>query len=172
MRHAFALIAFIPLACSSSSSPAAASTTDAGGTSGAGGATPAGGSAGTTSTGGVADSYDFDGLNGCKESDFVDGTGDPIDRLVLFGAGPEHVYVPRCLNIRVGSKVQLMGDFSTYPLSPGSSPEMQDTGSPENPITPTSSGKSQTFTFPTAGSFPYVCTAYLDSGMMGVVRVH
>jgi plastocyanin len=80
------------------------------------------------------------------------------------------VYMPRCIEIAAGSTVTFNGNFAFHPLAPGVMGDMT-AGSPSNPITPTSSGTAQSFTFPLAGTYPYFCTAHASLGMSGVIRV-
>lgn len=191
MRNALTLSFLLLAACSGSSSGAPAPATGAGGTGAAGtsaaGGESAGGTGGTTSAGGTTSTGGASAggagggaagaggggttLNGCADGDFVDGTADTFDRTIAFGGTVGIVYSPKCLRVKAGQMVTFKGPFMFHPLAPGSTPTMPSTGSPGNPITATASGTSQAFTFPAAGSFPFLCTVHFANGMVGVVRV-
>ena len=186
MRQILALSFLALAACSSSSSAPANPAAGAGG-SGTAGTTSAGGAAGDSSVGGAAGTTSTGGaggtatagaagaggaaaLNGCNDADFIDGTADAFDRTIAFGGTVGTKYAPKCLRIKAGQTVTFSGPFSFHPLLPGSTPTMPDTGSPGNPITSTATGMSQAFTFPAAGSYPYLCMVHFATGMTGVVR--
>jgi plastocyanin len=105
-------------------------------------------------------------INGCHDSDFVDITSNPT---VSF-AGT--AYTPKCALVHAGTMVTFSGSFSTHPLNPGHSPNNMDSnGSPNNPIMATSTGATATFTFATAGDYPFYCAVHFAVGMNGVIRV-
>lgn len=130
--------------------------------------------AATSSCGG-----DAGALNGCNDADFVDRTaaGDP--RVVGFGGASGSAlftYSPKCITVAAGQRVTFSGgatsSFGVHPLGPGvlNSPAA---GSAGNPIPRTTDGnlRELTVTFPSAGTFPYICEAHAPGGMVGVVRV-
>lgn len=148
------------------------SVSSAGGAGGAeDGSTTSHTSTGTasTSTGGTEDIPDF---NGCTTPDYVDGSAEGFDRTVLVGdAGLS--FTPKCLRIAAGQSVAFDGSFTAHPIAPGN-PEDHQAGSPDSPITATTSGSSVTFTFPSAGTFPYYCMLHGfgdGMGMAGVIHV-
>lgn len=120
-------------------------------------------------------SMDF---NGCTDSAFVDRTAAGASRVVGFagiGGSTTFGYAPKCMTIAVGQTVTFMGasSFGVHPLAPGTSPSNATAGSPNNPIPRLSDGSMTmtTVTFPAAGTFPYLCQAHFQAGMVGVIRV-
>lgn len=113
-------------------------------------------------------------FHGCTDANFVDRTAATAERRVGFGStrgsGPFD-YLPKCILIAAGQSVSFEGDFNQHPLSPGTSATARNAGSPNNPITRTTSGSSASFTFASAGTYPYFCELHVAAGMAGVVRV-
>ncbi len=112
-------------------------------------------------------------FNGCTAASFVDRTAGGASRQVDFAVGGNFTYSPACILIAAGQSVTFVGSsttFSSHPLRPGVGSNAT-AGSPNNPITATASGTSATFTFPTAGQYPYNCQFHNGSGMNGVVKV-
>ncbi|HNN92117.1 MAG TPA: plastocyanin/azurin family copper-binding protein [Pseudomonadota bacterium] len=107
--------------------------------------------------------------NGCNTADFVDRTATTAIRTVSFGVGG-FTYSPKCITIAAGQQVMFSGTFASHPLRPGVG-SMATAGSPNNPIMATSTGTTASFTFPTAGMYPYNCQLHDGSGMNGVVKV-
>ncbi len=129
---------------------------------------PDGGAAGQ----GTALPDDFPTLNGCEPSDYEDRSADAADRSVAVGADGL-VFTPRCMLIGVGQGVVFEGSLSAHPLAPGN-PADPSAGSAKSPIVETSSGSSVSFTFPSAGTFPYYCTMHAfgaGMGMAGAIHV-
>lgn len=108
-------------------------------------------------------------LNGCNTADFVDRTAAGAIRTVSFGVGG-FTYSPKCITIAAGQMVTFSGTFSSHPLRPGIGANAT-AGSPNNPITATSTGTTANFTFANAGTYPYNCQFHDGSGMNGVVKV-
>lgn len=107
--------------------------------------------------------------NGCDTAAYVDASAVGASRTVTFpNAGL--TYMPKCLLIAAGQTVTFNGAFGTHPLRKGVSGDA-NAGSPNNPITLTDAGTTATFTFPTVGTYPYICTVHGPGGMNGVVRV-
>lgn len=126
------------------------------------------------STGGsdMASAADMAGptvYNGCNTADFVDRTATTAIRTVTFGVGG-FTYSPKCITIAAGQQVMFSGTFTSHPLRPGVG-ATATAGSPNNPIMATSTGTTASFTFPTAGMYPYNCQLHDGSGMNGVVKV-
>lgn len=108
--------------------------------------------------------------NGCAMTDFVDQSGVGGVRTVTFGAGLGNAYSPRCMLIAAGQMATFTGMFGTHPLRPGVGSNAT-AGSPNNPITATNTGTTASFTFPTAGDYPYNCSNHDSFGMNGVIKV-
>ena len=106
--------------------------------------------------------------NGCTT--FMDQSAAAASRTVMFGGGAGLAYTPKCMRINAGQQVTFQGSFASHPLRPGVG-LMATAGSPNNPIVATGSGTTMTFTFPTAGDYPYNCQRHDSTGMSGVVRV-
>jgi plastocyanin len=132
------------------------------------GASCGGGAPSSTGAGG---SVPAPALNGCAPTMFVNGSSPAVVSFGGASGSPLFGYAPACLRITAGESVTFMGDFSVHPMSPGSSPTMTTTGSPNNPIKPADSGSSSSVTFPTAGMYPYFCQMHYAAGMAGVVLV-
>jgi plastocyanin len=90
---------------------------------------------------------------------------------ITFGATGDIAYMPRCLKVPTGAQVTFMGDFAAHPLEP-SALRGTLTG---NPITPTSTGTTKVFAFPSPGYYAYFCAFHGPSdgatGMVGVIWV-
>lgn len=108
-------------------------------------------------------------FNNCNAADFVDRTGITATRTVTFGT-TGNTYSPKCITIAAGQSVMFSGNFGGHPLRPGVGANAT-AGSANNPITATGSGTTASFTFPTAGSYPYNCQFHDAGGMNGVVKV-
>ena len=90
---------------------------------------------------------------------------------ITFGAAGDIGYMPKCLKVPAGAQVTFMGDFAAHPLEP-SGLRGTVTGSP---ITPTSTGTTKVFAFPSPGYYAYFCAFHGPSdgatGMVGVIWV-
>jgi plastocyanin len=87
---------------------------------------------------------------------------------VNFGGALGAMYSPRCIRVRVGTRVTFSGAFGSHPLRPSTR------GTSGNPISATSTGDSTGVIFGSAGFFPFYCQFHGDdggSGMAGVVYV-
>ena len=109
-------------------------------------------------------------LHGCTS--FDDRSAAAADRTVAVGVSGL-IYEPKCLLIAAGQTATFAGNFSTHPLRPGKAPgrNRDSDGSPNNPIAATNSGSAVTFTFPTAGLYPYYCETHGGGAMIGVIKV-
>jgi plastocyanin len=113
-------------------------------------------------------------VNGCHPNatpnDFV--TGDAIS--FTYPA-----FTPPCLQVSPGSTVTFTGTaagggFETHPLTPGIPPNLSTPSIPvatSSPIMAQSTGMSASFTFATAGIYPYYCARHDIVGMYGVILV-
>lgn len=109
-------------------------------------------------------------VNGC--SNFTDATGAGASRTVNFGSTLGDSYSPNCLAVAAGQQVTFTGSFTTHPLAPGAAASAGGAaGSPNNPIQNMTSGNTVTFTFPTAGTYPYLCSVHQALGMYGAIQV-
>ena len=108
-------------------------------------------------------------FNGCAAASYVDKSGASDARTVDVGATGLN-FSPTCLTIAAGQTVHFQGSLSAHPLAPGSDGN-PTAGSNGSPIVVTSAGSAVDFTFPTAGTFPYVCTAHSSLGMVGSIHV-
>ncbi len=97
---------------------------------------------------------------------------------VNFGGGFGFAYSPKCLKVKVGTKVTfdggVVGAFSSHPLVGGevkNGAKIQAVSGPFLPITNDPAISSKAFTLSTAGTFPYYCDAHALGGMTGVVFV-
>jgi len=124
------------------------------------------------------DSSDAD-LNGCTAAQFVDRSAASASRVVGYGGGGGSAifgYSPKCIIIAAGQTVTFAGgtntNFGVHPLGPGINGDAT-AGTAGNPIPRMADGSTRdvTVTFPSAGTFPYVCEAHAAAGMIGVVRV-
>jgi plastocyanin len=127
---------------------------------------------GSTSTdndaGVVTDAGTVQTLNGCTAGNYVDRSSG--SRTIAFGDSLGLVYSPKCMSINAGQTATFSGSFDTHPLAPGQ--YMGTGGSTPNPIPSTTSGSADvTVTFPTAGVYPYYCSAHGGSGMTGSILV-
>ena len=110
-------------------------------------------------------------LNNCATADYADKSGANDSRQIAFGGANGFHYVPPCIIIAKGQKVTFSGSFSNHPLAPGSIGNLA-AGSPNSPIVSTTSGATAEFTFPNAGTYPYICTAHaVSQGMIGSIHV-
>jgi plastocyanin len=83
-----------------------------------------------------------------------------------------NAFSPNCLAVAAGQQVTFTGSFTTHPLAPGAAASAGGgAGSPNNPIQSMTSGNTVTFTFPTAGTYPYFCSAHQNLGMYGAIQV-
>lgn len=115
------------------------------------------------------DASAFD-VNGCTLATATDlsAAGTPT---VTFGGAAGFVYAPKCARISVGQAVTFSGTFASHPLRAGVVVGGVPQPQPGGPIASTDTGTTATFTFPTAGVFPYYCSLHGGGGMNGVVYV-
>lgn len=107
----------------------------------------------------------------CPSGSIVDALESTTVEIGFGGANGSGVfaYAPDCVRVRVGTRVQFVGDFATHPLSPGRAP-----GEPlenANPIPRTQTGASLGVVFSAPGTFPYICDYHYAGGMRGAVIV-
>ena len=108
--------------------------------------------------------------NNC--TNFKDRSAAGADRTVIFGGDIGLSFSPRCMDIAVGQSVDFQGDFSVHPIAAGTGPTSTADGSPNNPITtPAPGATDMSFTFSTAGQYPFFCQQHVGGGMAGVIRV-
>lgn len=105
-------------------------------------------------------------LNGCDPSAYEDRSGEDGERLVQIAAEGLK-FTPPCLHIASGQTVTFQGSLTAHPLAPGN-PDDNAAGSPDNPISATSSGRTVAFTFENAGTFPYYCELHAFGAGMGM----
>lgn len=117
--------------------------------------------------------------NNCSAAMFVDRSAAGASRTVGYGGALGSglfAYSPSCITIAAGQTVTFSGgtttNFGVHPLAPGVLNALT-AGSPNNPIPRLSDGSraETTVTFPTAGTYPFVCEAHASAGMVGVVHV-
>jgi len=111
-------------------------------------------------------------FNGCTPSAYEDQRAANAAR-VIGVATTGLTFTPRCLLIRMGQTVTWQGALTAHPLAAGN-PDDPSAGSEGSPILTTSSGDSVSFTFASAGTFPYQCQLHAfgaGKGMAGVVAV-
>jgi plastocyanin len=109
-------------------------------------------------------------LNGCGAADFVDASED--DAVVQIAADGLS-FTPPCITVAAGQTLRFEGSLTAHPIAPGNADDAE-AGSPDNPITATSSGSSVEFTFDSAGTYPYYCELHsfgAGMGMAGAVYV-
>ncbi len=124
-------------------------------------ASDAGSDAGTTTT--------IPTLNGCAPADYVD-LSTMATPTVTF---TNFAYTPKCATISAGQSVVFSGSFQAHPLAKGTvtgATTDPTAGSANSPIS-NGTGNSKTIAFPTAGTYPYYCTAHTAQGMVGSIHV-
>lgn len=101
-------------------------------------------------------------INGCSIG-FQDQTAASAPRVLNWDL-PVANSPARCMKVKVGQSVKWQGLFSFHPISPKD-------GDTPNPITPfsASSPDSYSVTFPSAGTFGFVCDAHAN--MTGAIYV-
>ena len=114
----------------------------------------------------VADASPDGTLNGCTALAAQDATAGGA-AIAFTGV----TYTPKCVRIRAGQTAAFTGSFTQHPLRAGTITSTTVIPDPTSPILATSAGTSATFTFPSAGSFPYYCEFHYGGGMTGVVYV-
>jgi plastocyanin len=109
-------------------------------------------------------------FNGCTT--FMDQSGQTASRTITFpgNVAGTFAYSPKCMQIAVGQMATWSGTLTAHPLRPGVGANAT-AGSPNNPITATNTGNSVSFTFPTAGVYPYNCSIHDSLGMNGAILV-
>lgn len=109
-------------------------------------------------------------LNGCGTADFVDASE---EEAVVQIAADGLSFTPPCIGIAAGQTLRFEGSLTAHPIAPGNADDAE-AGSPDNPITATSSGSSVEFKFDSAGTYPYYCELHsfgAGKGMAGAVYV-
>ena len=107
-------------------------------------------------------------VNNCSPALAVDRRDPGAERIVTSSG---LVYTPGCIRIAPGQMVTFRSDFLAHPLVGGVLAGGGGTPDPGSPIASTSSGAEATFTFPTAGVYPYYCVTHAADLMGGVVYV-
>lgn len=101
-------------------------------------------------------------VNGCAVFTDRSGQSDVRDISFPFNPGPSQ-YTPNCMKVKAGQSVTWNGAFPYHPL-------MASGGDSGNPIMSTSSGSTQTFAFPAAGTYGFACQ-YHSIFMFGAIQV-
>ena len=109
-------------------------------------------------------------FNGCASASYTDLSAVGASRVIAFGGASGLKYVPPCIIIAKGQKVTWNGAFGAHPLAPGISGNAA-AGSANSPIKSTTTGNTAEFTFDAVGTFPYICTVHVGSGMAGSIHV-
>jgi plastocyanin len=139
------------------------------GVAGSGGGSTGSAGTGGTGSGGTGGGSAFMAVAPCNAaSDYVTSPT-TIDFGLL---GSAFSYAPKCLKVPTGTQVTFTSttsDFAVHPLDPSGNRGTR----PGNPITPTATGTTASFTFPAKGFWAYYCTVHgsSDDGsfMAGVI---
>lgn len=109
-------------------------------------------------------------VNGCTVATAQDSTGQSAVTVTF--ANGNLSYAPKCLKVKVGTSITLMGNFGSHPTIGGvvvNGTLMPASSGPFVPVT--SAGSSKTFTMSQAGTFPYYCQPHATLGMIAAVFV-
>lgn len=107
-------------------------------------------------------------VNGCTAASAMDLTASTATRTISFSGTS---YTPKCAKIKAGQNVTFSGAFSTHPLRAGTVVGTTRTPQTGSPITDQDTGTEATFSFPSAGTFPFYCNFHYQSGMFGTLYV-
>lgn len=105
-------------------------------------------------------------VNGCTYA-----TAQNFTATTLTVTFPGYAYAPKCARIRAGQAATFSGSFASHPLRAGSVVGGVATPDANSPIVSKSSGSTVTYTFPSAGAFPYYCNYHHGAGMFGAIYV-
>lgn len=105
-------------------------------------------------------------VNGCTY-----GAAQNVTATMLTVTFPGLSYAPKCARIRAGQSATFTGSFSSHPLRAGTVVGGTATPDPGSRIASKSSGSTVTYSFPSAGTFPYYCDFHYGVGMTGVIYV-
>lgn len=106
-------------------------------------------------------------INGCTLATATDRTGMGATTVTFTSFS----YTPPCTKVSVDTAVTFAGTFSAHPLAAGTIAGGSPTPDPGSPIQGTTAGTTATFSFPTAGTYPYYCTSHFGGGMYGAIFV-
>ena len=106
-------------------------------------------------------------INGCTLATATDRTGMGATTVTFTSFS----YMPPCIKVSVDTAVTFSGTFIAHPLAAGTIGGGSPTPDPTSPIQGTNTGTSATFSFPTAGTYPYYCTSHFGGGMYGAIFV-
>jgi plastocyanin len=109
--------------------------------------------------------YDGGPLNSCNAGSYQDRTnGGQVQRTITFPVGGtgSFAYSIPCMHIKAGQTVQFDGNFANHPLDAFG-------GNVPTPFTLTSTGVTQQFTFPNAGTYGFHCQVH--PSMIGAIEV-
>jgi hypothetical protein len=116
-------------------------------------------------------------INGCGPAMATDLTA-AASTTINFGGNFGFKYVPKCIKVKVGSKVVLdgvtVGSFGMHPFIGGevkAGVKVPAVTGPFIPITNSAAISSKTFVMTAAGTYPYYCDFHALGGMTGVVFV-
>lgn len=116
-------------------------------------------------------------INGCGPATATDLT-QKNSNTINFGGNFGFLYVPKCIKVKVGSKVVVdgttVGSFGMHPFVGGevkNGVKVQAVTGPFLPITNDAAISSKTFTMTAAGTYPYYCDFHALGGMSGTVFV-
>lgn len=140
---------------------------DGGGATGGTAGSGAGGGTGGTPPG-DASTITYKDICSCTFATAEDHTGQAAVTVNFGGITLGNTYSPKCIIVDPGTDVTFAGSFATHPLRAYTDAAHTD---PNNPIQSTSAGTTATFSFTTAGSYGYYCSAHVGLGMCGAVYV-
>ena len=116
-------------------------------------------------------------INGCGPATATDLTAVNTNT-IGFGGAIGFAYAPKCIKVKVGSKVKLdglvVGAFASHPFSGGevkAGVKIPAVSGPFIPVTSDPAISSKTFTMNSAGTFPFYCDFHALGGMTGAVFV-
>lgn len=106
-------------------------------------------------------------INGCTLATATDRTGMGTTSISF----ASFAYTPPCTKVSVDTAVTFAGTFSAHPLAAGTIAGGNPTPDPTSPIQATSTGTTATFSFSTAGTYPFYCSSHFGGGMYGAIFV-
>lgn len=107
--------------------------------------------------------------NGCDDIPLALSPDGPV--VISFGGSVGERYSPRCVRVRVGTRIEFRGDLASHPMAGGVVFEGIAYRNPASEVPFTKAGTEATFVPLRPGVYPFFCQIHWVLGMRGSIIV-